>query len=83
MAGGLAFMLAGLSVALVGYARWVSPILACINRAQKVAASAAACIDATGLLIAATGGLVMTIGTIMVIVGLVMKRGLRREPTDP
>jgi hypothetical protein len=79
MTGGLAFLLAGVIVAAVGYTRWVSPILACINRAQEVAAPATTCIDSTGLLIAAAGGLLTTSGTVMVIVSMVMKRSARRE----
>jgi FHA domain len=83
MAGGFACLLAGLVVAFVGYARWVSPILSCISRAQQVSGPATSCIDATGLLIAASGGLLMTVGMVMVIASLVMKRGVRRELARP
>lgn len=79
MAGGVALVLAGVITAAVGYAKWVSPILDCLNHPQQDLAPATSCIDAAGILIAAAGGLLLTVGTVMVIVSLLMRRGVQRE----
>lgn len=79
MAGGIVLVLAGLIVAAVGYAKWVSPILTCLSQAQNDMTPVTSCIDPAGIVITAIGGLLTTAGTITVVVSLFMKRGVQRE----
>ena len=77
---GFLLFLAGLTIAIVAWVNWATPILNCIsNSGSNPDPSPTSCVNASAFLTFAAGGFVSTIGLITMITSLFMKRHVRRQ----